>query len=334
MNQSQPLVSIITPSYNQAEFLEITIQSVLGQSYPNIEYIIIDGGSQDGSLDIIQRYQDRLAYWHSRKDGGQAEAINWGLQKATGKYVAWLNSDDVYLPDCVEKAVAVLEADSSIAMAYGRVEVINAHGDHLAYFRPVVARFEDLLCYEAIIPQQAAFFRSSVLHKVGFLNQDLHFVLDHELFLRFLFQGRVAGFPDVVAQYRISSVNKGSRQREMWSQELVQILDDFFARPNLSSQYKNLLDDAYAGAYYRGACNFLDVGSYPQARSWFLTALKHKKSYIFRLGWWRSFLRTWIGLKGNQYYLAAKYFFARAGMINIQYDWWTALYLKEKGRKG
>ena len=93
-----PLVSIITPSYNQAKFLRRTIESVLNQDYPNLEYIVMDGASNDGSIEIIQEYADRLTYWESVKDKGQTDAINKGFNRATGKYVAWLNSDDVYYP--------------------------------------------------------------------------------------------------------------------------------------------------------------------------------------------------------------------------------------------
>ncbi|HCK65102.1 MAG TPA: glycosyltransferase, partial [Anaerolineae bacterium] len=107
-------VSIITPSYNQAKYLEQTIQSVLNQNYSEIEYILIDGGSNDGSINIIKKYQDKFAFWISEKDNGQADAINKGFAKATGDIVAWLNSDDYYLPETIAKVVKVFEANPDV----------------------------------------------------------------------------------------------------------------------------------------------------------------------------------------------------------------------------
>jgi len=123
-----PRVSIITPSYNQAQFLEQTICSVLGQNYPNLEYWVIDGGSTDGSAEIIQKYAGQLAGWVSEPDRGQAEGINKGLARATGEVVAWLNSDDLYYPDAIEAAVEALAANPQASFVFSDVESIDEAG--------------------------------------------------------------------------------------------------------------------------------------------------------------------------------------------------------------
>ena len=142
---AQPLVSIVTPSYNQAEFLEATIQSVLAQTYPNIEYIVIDGGSSDQSPQIIEAHADQLAYWVSEKDQGQTDAINKGFAKATGKYLAWLNADDVLKPHAVAEAVAYLEAHPEAGMVYGDADYIDEQGRVLGQFPAAETNYTRLL---------------------------------------------------------------------------------------------------------------------------------------------------------------------------------------------
>ncbi|MBE0687714.1 MAG: glycosyltransferase, partial [Anaerolineaceae bacterium] len=126
---NKPLISIITPSYNQSDYLEKAMVSVLNQDYPNLEYIIVDGNSTDGSQDIIKKYANRLAWWVSEKDNGQADAFNKGLMHAGGKYIGWLNSDDLYLDGVVSEAIELLESNPEIVFVFGDVQSINEIGE-------------------------------------------------------------------------------------------------------------------------------------------------------------------------------------------------------------
>jgi hypothetical protein len=152
------LVSIITPSYNQVAYLEQTIQSVFRQDYPRIEYIVIDGGSTDNSFEIIRKYVDRLAYWISERDSGQAEAINKGFKRARGEILAWLNSDDYYLPNTISAAVKCFEENPDVVMIYGDMLAVDGSGQTINVLKYKQYSLEDLLCFQ-IIGQPSVFFR-------------------------------------------------------------------------------------------------------------------------------------------------------------------------------
>jgi len=177
----RPLVSIVTPSYNQARFLEETIQSVLAQDYTPIEYLIVDGGSQDGSLEIIQRYAHRLAWWISEADQGQTEAINKGFAHANGEVFAWLNSDDTYLPNAVSEAVQYPQAHPEVGMVYGDANLINETGEVIGKFQARQTNYRRLRRGYVHIPQQAAFFRASLTQQVGPLDPTFFFAMDNDL---------------------------------------------------------------------------------------------------------------------------------------------------------
>ena len=174
MSEAYPLVTIVTPSFNQVEYLEQTLNSVLGQDYPNLEYLVVDGGSTDGSLEVIRKYEDRLAWWVSEPDHGQADAINKGFARATGKYVAWLNSDDLYFPGAIRKAVETLEQSPHIGLVYGNLLSINARGEHVNSIRYQQYALEDLLAFQ-IIGQPTVFMRRSTLEEVGYLSEEYHY---------------------------------------------------------------------------------------------------------------------------------------------------------------
>ncbi len=205
---SQPLVSIAIPSYNQAAYLEEAIQSILAQSYAPIEIILIDGGSTDGSLEIIQRYADRLAYWQSKPDAGQTDAINQGLDRATGKYQAWLNADDRLLPNAVGEAVEYLEANIKVGLIYGQADFINASGKVIGKFPAAQTDYARLMRAYVHIPQQAAFWRTELWQQVGPLDAELYFAMDYDLWVRLAKVSQLKYIERKWAQFRLHGDSK------------------------------------------------------------------------------------------------------------------------------
>ncbi len=204
----QPLVSIVTPSYNQARFLEETIRSVLSQDYPAIEYIIVDGGSTDGSLEIIQRHADRLAWWVSEPDRGQTDAINKGFARASGEILAWLNSDDTYLPGAVAEAAAYLVAHPEAGMVYGDANLVSENGQVIGQFPARQTDYRRLRRGYVHIPQQSAFFRASLWRQVGPLDPSFYFAMDYDLWVRLARLAPLHYQPRPWANFRLHSSGK------------------------------------------------------------------------------------------------------------------------------
>ncbi len=179
-----PLVSVVTPSFNQGRYLEQTILSVLYQDYPNIEYIVIDGGSIDNSVEIIRRYESRLGYWISEHDKGQTDAINKGFAHAHGEILAWLNSDDVYNPGAVSAAVKFLVENPNIGMVYGDLDFINEDDHVIGIFNAAQTNLKKLRRGFVHIPQPSAFFRAVHWRQVGPLDPGYFFAMDYDLWVR------------------------------------------------------------------------------------------------------------------------------------------------------
>jgi glycosyltransferase involved in cell wall biosynthesis len=205
---SNPLVYIVTPSFNQARYLEATILSVLEQDYPNLEYIIVDGGSTDGSVDIIKKYADRLAWWVSEADKGQTDAINKGFARAKGDIIAWINSDDTYDPGAVSAAVKYMQSHPDVGLVYGDTHFIDENGQVIGKFNARQTDYGLLRQGYVHIPQQAAFFRGDLWREVGPLDPSFYFAMDYDLWVRLAERAPIHYTPQMWANFRLHSSGK------------------------------------------------------------------------------------------------------------------------------
>ena len=224
---STPKVSIVTPSFNQAKFLPATLRSVCEQDYPHIEHIVVDGGSTDGTVDIL-RTAPRIR-WVSEPDRGQVHAVNKGFAMATGDILAWLNSDDTMNPNTVSTAVAALQR-SGVDLVFGDVEIVDENGKPLKLVRGIPFDFRILLYGIDYIGQQTVFFRRELLQRAGALREEFDNSFDYELWLRFAGHGKLLFVPGLRAQIRyhevaksvaranVTAENNGRIRAEYWSQ--------------------------------------------------------------------------------------------------------------------
>jgi len=179
-----PKISIITPSYNQGRFIEATIRSILLQGYPNLEYFVIDGGSKDNTIDILKKYDKFITKWVSEPDKGQTHAINKGINYATGEIIAYLNSDDLYLPESLKTAALYLTSHPDVTMVYGNILHIDKSGDIIERVENEEFDYDQLLSWILYIPQPATFIRGRVVKEIGLFDENLNLAMDHDYWVR------------------------------------------------------------------------------------------------------------------------------------------------------
>jgi glycosyltransferase involved in cell wall biosynthesis len=229
-----PSISIITPNFNQAKYIEETIRSVLLQGYPCIEYIIIDGGSTDGSLEIIKKYEKWLTYWTSVPDTGQSNAINKGFLKATGSITAWLNSDDIYEIESLNKVGAMFASRNDVDIIYGDGMVIDEKGAFLGIGKSRLINDHDDL--GNFIPnrifQPSLFFRRKILDEIGFLDENLHYAMDVDFWIRAFSKHNSFYTEKSFAQFRLHKASKTT------SSSLNFILDELILISRYSGSQK------------------------------------------------------------------------------------------------
>ena len=238
MHNILPKLSIVIPSYNQGQFIEETILSIINQNYSNLELIIIDGGSSDNSVDIIKKYESYISFWVSEKDRGQSHAINKGIEKATGEWIAWMNSDDCYLPgafDYIKSYLINMEldflfGDCSVGLTIGNA---SEHKHNPKYKRDLYQILNFFYDVKHIIPSQSVFVRKTVVDRVGLLNENLHYCMDLDWFARIYLKTESRLFySKTICFFRIHDVSKSSTSYFKMTNEAM----------DLASQYKEYLE--------------------------------------------------------------------------------------------
>src|SRR5262249_42926571 len=276
--ESLPVVSVVIPSLNQAGYLTQALDSVCGEGYPRLEIIVIDGGSTDGTVEILDRYSDRLTYWVSEPDGGPAQAINKGLARAKGEVVAWLSSDDAYVPGALWEAARLFAASPDLDLVYGNALYVDEHnrpyladhGSHrtsLYYGKMQPAEVIPMYwSYTHAVPQPTVFFRRRLLDSCGYLNETYQYIFDFELFYRFIQKAKVYKLERTQAYYRVHSDSRTSG----WNRFLVELYR--FSRPLwpsiFSRDFRKVLR-SYVKNYLGRRC-----GGAPKHAGWWATAAR------------------------------------------------------------
>lgn len=225
-----PRISIITPSFNQGHFIEETIESVLSQNYPNLEYIIIDGGSTDNTVEIIKKYESQVTFWVSERDRGQTHAINKGIAKATGDILAYLNSDDYYLLGTLHKVAEYFCKFPQTDLLHGRCRYVNEQGEKIGEQFGNIRSFGEMIDLWGVWWQQQQFVQPEVFwskritNQIGLFREDLHYVMDYEYWCRILQADGVVGRLDSeLSCFRFTTTQK-SNHSETVADELLQVV--------------------------------------------------------------------------------------------------------------
>ncbi|WP_338875454.1 glycosyltransferase family 2 protein [Spirosoma sp. SC4-14] len=230
---AMPKVSVVTPSYNQGQFIEATIRSVLNQTYPNIEYIIVDGNSTDNTMAIVDKYCNKIDVVIHEKDRGQSDAINKGFRAATGELVGWINSDDLLYPDCVERIVTLYQQHPGGSIYYGsRVDWIDGQGNFIETRQVAIPNKAHLLNKNYDVMQPGSFYPTELIRAVNYVDETIHYCMDLDLWLRLLNHGPIYYYSDKSAAcYRRWEATKTSTGGHLFMRDIGRVLRRHGAEP-------------------------------------------------------------------------------------------------------
>ena len=235
-----PKISIITVSYNQVDFIESNIKSVIAQNYPNVEHIIIDAGSTDGTLDILKKY-DKQLNWISEPDNGQSDGLNKGFKKASGEIIGWINSDDALYENALYEVAKFFQENSNEIAVVGDQMIIDEDNNIVKVINSCPYSYDYLLNYAKGITQNSTFFKKDVFNKIGYLDESLHYAMDHDLFIRIASIKNIPYISKTLAQFRRQPNAKTAEGGHKFSHELIRIRKKYngkiFSVGNLDSIY-------------------------------------------------------------------------------------------------
>ena len=293
INSDLPLVSVVTPSLNTVRFLEQNILSVLEQDYPKIEHIIVDGGSQDGTIEILHQYTDKLI-WVSEPDKGQSDALNKAMHRSHGEIICWLNADDLFVgTSAVTKAVTVLMDEPDTYLVYSDGHIIDEYGHITGRTMAPEYDFHHLLL-ENIIPGITPFFRVKALELAGYLDTTLHYAMDYALWLRIGKFYKCRKTEDILGSFRICAGTKTFEFSERFWVEQIRIYDRFFADPSNLPNDHNTVPRAYGRAHWKAGLAYLEKGNEIESKLYFDKALSEYHLIELDMEWAFSTLSYWI----------------------------------------
>lgn len=249
MNIAAPSVTVITPSFNQGEYLEEAVRSVILQDHPNLEYLVLDGGSTDESVAVLEKYEPWISSWVSGPDGGQAEAINIGFEQATGEYLCWLNADDVLYQGFLSRRATEFADRPTTDLIYGDIDT-GWGDDGKKLLRGAPASFSEMLrTLDVAVPQQGAMWRRRTVQRFGGLDPRWHVVLDREFFLRIIHRGTAEYIPGRCGFFRQHEGAKSVAETTSWVDELPIMYTEFFAEEDLEPETRNLERETMAAVH-------------------------------------------------------------------------------------
>lgn len=269
-------ISIVTPSFNQAQFISQTLESVLSQDYPQLEYLVIDGGSTDGTVEILRQQTDPRLRWKSEPDNGQSDAINRGMQAAQGDILAYLNSDDVLLQGTLSFVADYFETHPDIDLLCGCVYTIDERGYRIPpELRVKPLTWWDILTMRMVLPQQGVFWRRRVMKQIGWFDESLHYRMDYDYWIRARLADLKFGTTwRFLAEYRVHDISKSIRQDELFWHDWYTILDKIYRRDDLPAEVVRLKTTAYSYASLYAGENYFRHGNLQAARPYLRTFLQ------------------------------------------------------------